>query len=424
MENEEFLVDSTLCFINSAKPDYSYESLFDVAYAFYSHEDIKNAKGKICILLKKDIVWRRDPEKKKKDLRDLLEYHDEFKAVNKHVKFVTSSHKKMPPIGLEMFAPILTKLAEDVIKLNEVLPKILDIKSEICNTADTVRQMHMDVNDLKSKFAYAVTGMEGAAKNLSNNEVDFLKEIRSFRQSLGSIRDSNEIINMGSGSVFDQVYGNDMNSLLDIGRSYADIVAKPQLNARVNSPKKDSGIGNSSPVVLVTEPKTGAVSKKIQGDKKQQISKITPSKKEKETEKRNYEDSAEEGEERDWTLVDRNWKKKRQSPRSAVNTAKEKPSNYRLLGSRRDAHSTMRAVRRTADVFIGRVDRQVEAENVSDYIKEHFDVKVQNIEKVEIQSKLFNAFKVTVFLENRDKLFNAELWPEGIIVNKFYKRRS
>ena len=118
MENEEFINDSVLCFIYSAKPDYSYESLFDVAYAFYLHDDIKRAKEKICILLKRDIVWRRDPEKKKKDLRDLLDYHEEFKEANKHVKFVTVSHKKMPPVGLEMFAPILTNLAEDIMKLN------------------------------------------------------------------------------------------------------------------------------------------------------------------------------------------------------------------------------------------------------------------------------------------------------------------
>ena len=84
----------------------------------------------------------------------------------------------------------------------------------------------------------------------------------------------------------------------------------------------------------------------------------------------------------------------------------------------------MRAVRRTADVFLGRVDKEVEADNIKEYIKDNFEVNVQNIESVEILSKQFNAFKITVFLEERDKLFNAELWPEGMIVNKFYKRRT
>ena len=114
MGNAEVVNDSILCFINSAKSGYLHESLFNVAYAFYSHDEINSAKEKICILLKRDFVRRRDPEKKKKDLRDLLNYHEEVKEANKHVKFVTMSHKKMPPFGLEIFAPILTNLAEDI----------------------------------------------------------------------------------------------------------------------------------------------------------------------------------------------------------------------------------------------------------------------------------------------------------------------
>ena len=427
MENEEFVVNSLLCFINSAKSDYSCESLFDIIYAFYSHEEIKNAKEKICILLKKDIVWRRDPEKKKKDLRDLLDYHEEFRTLNKHVKFVTMSHKKMPPMGMEMLAPVLINLTEDVMKLNEVIPKIVDIKSEVCNTADTVRQMQVDVNDLRKKFTFAVSGMEGAAKDLSNNEVDVLNELRTFRQSIGSIRDTNETRNVGLiNDGVNHELESDLNSLISRGRSYASIVAEPQPDPKAHSPKNDGGIVNLSSTALVSERKTGAISKKRQAYKKHQTSRIYASDKKRNVENLDCEDtSMEEGDDEDWILVDGNRRKKRQkSPRRNFNTAKEKHSNYRLLGSKKDAPSTMRAVRKTADVFLGRVDKAVEADNIKDYIKDNFKVTVQSIETVEIQSKMFNAFKVSVFLEDRDKLFNAELWPEGMIVNKFYKRRS
>ena len=70
-----------------------------------------------------------------------------------------------------------------------------------------------------------------------------------------------------------------------------------------------------------------------------------------------------------------------------MRTLQRKNSNYRLLGSKRDGPSTMRAVRRTADVFLGRVDKEVEADNIKEYIKDNFDVNVQNIESVEILSK-------------------------------------
>ena len=54
----------------------------------------------------------------------------------------------------------------------------------------------------------------------------------------------------------------------------------------------------------------------------------------------------------------------------------------------------------------------------------NFNVIVQSIENVKIFSNDFNAFKITTFLDERDKLFNADLWPEGMIVNKFYRRKS
>ena len=79
----DMIIDSLLCFISSAKADYPKQSLKEVAYAFYSHENIKKSKTTLCNLLKKDICWRRDPDKKSKDLSDVLDYHDELVEARK-----------------------------------------------------------------------------------------------------------------------------------------------------------------------------------------------------------------------------------------------------------------------------------------------------------------------------------------------------
>ena len=50
---DDFQINNLLCFINSAKKDYPNETLKDVTYAFYSHEEIKSAKTLLCNLLKK-----------------------------------------------------------------------------------------------------------------------------------------------------------------------------------------------------------------------------------------------------------------------------------------------------------------------------------------------------------------------------------
>ena len=91
----------------------------------------------------------------------------------------------MPPMGMSMFAPILSNLADEITKINEMLPKILDIKTVVINTVDTVRQMKIDIVDIGNKFKNVITGMEAASKNMCDTEVKVNEELQSSRQSIG-----------------------------------------------------------------------------------------------------------------------------------------------------------------------------------------------------------------------------------------------
>ena len=154
------IVNSLLCFLNSAKVDFSRETLKDVVCSFYSHERIKEAKTTLNVLLKKDIIWRRDPDKKRKDLADVVDQLEELTASRNNYKFLCDSYKAMPPLGMEMIAPLLINLSTEVSKINETLPKVLDVKTEVMNTADTVRQLRVEMTDVKKMFNDAVDGMK------------------------------------------------------------------------------------------------------------------------------------------------------------------------------------------------------------------------------------------------------------------------
>ena len=182
---EEIIINNLLCFLNSAKNDFTKETLRDIAYAFYSHEDIKNAKIEACNLLKKDVSWRRDPDKKRKDLGDVIDFHEELTTGRNNWKFLSDSYKGMPPLGIQMIAPLLINLTTEVSKINECLPKFVDMRSEVINTADTVRKMNIEMTDMKQKFAKAVSGIEEASNSITDDDLDILGEIRSFRRSFG-----------------------------------------------------------------------------------------------------------------------------------------------------------------------------------------------------------------------------------------------
>ena len=228
------------------------KTLKDVAFSFYTHEGIKAAKTEICNLLRKDIQWRRDPEKKK-DLSDVIEFHAELMSKRNNFKFVCNSYKAMPPLGMEMIAPLLLNLTTEINKINELLPKIVDIKSEVLNTADTVRQVCVEMADIKTMFTNAVDGMQAAAGDIANDDANLLQDLHSFRKPLTSAEGStiNEIIR----------YENEVVPVLDIsteeeeGNKREAIIEEddPQ-----NSFVKDISEDLSN---LVTDKRTGAISK-------------------------------------------------------------------------------------------------------------------------------------------------------------------
>lgn len=390
----DLIVNSVLCFVSSAKTDHTNDSLIEIANAFFSHEEIKGAKVELTTLLKKDVVWRRDPDKKRKDFRDVIDFYDELIASKAKVKFVTDSYKRMPPIGMELIAPILVSLTEEVAKINDMLPKILDIKTEVLNSADTIRQLKIDVNEIKSNFSKAISGLKEASDDISDNDLNIIENIRSFRQSFGIINSISE---------------RDKDSSPPHPLQYASAVSlsprSPAENIQVQQPEHQSSKTRYS--------STGAISKRRNSPSTLNVAQENSSNNQP---LQNHQKTDEGVVGVSWSVAGEKQKMQRQQRRL------RRENNGRVTGSRKEVQQ-LRAVKRTADVFIGRMDNHVTVDIIKDYISDNFEVKLWNIEELEIKTDKYKAFKVTVSLNERDKLFNSELWPEDIIVDKFYNRK-
>ena len=380
MGETEYIVNSLLCFINSACSGYSYDSLLDVVFSFYSHEEIKVAKELLCNLLRKDLIWRRDPEKKRRDLQHLLECHQELTASKKKVKIVTDSYKKMPPIGMSMFAPILSNLSEDITKINELLPKILDIKTEVCNTADTVRQMKMDIVDIRNKFKNAVSGMEEATKDMCDTEINVLEELQSFRQSIGpnDVFEPTETVEVNSARSYAQtvrmVHSDEGNVSTHNGQERAlpvddDVTSGDRMAATTAKRMKP---GNN---LRINRMKTSQVKSKRKVGRSENASTMLSS-------------STDEND-NSWTTVTSKNQKRREK-------GLDKRNEKLVTRSRKIVGGSLRAATRTADVFIGRVDNDVSEDEIKDYIKANFNVDTYVVRKLNIRSEIYAAFKVNV----------------------------
>lgn len=411
MEETPYVMNSLLCFLNSARSDYSYDSLMEVIFSFYSHEDIKVAKELVADLLKKDIVWRRDPDKKKKDLQDLLEFHELLKASDMNINIVTNSHKKMPPIGMEMLAPVLTVLVEEISKINETLPKIIDIKSEVSNTADTVRAMKIDIVDIRNKFKNAISGMQDATKDIVDTEVNVIEEIQSIRQSLAPNEVFPPITNNSNEA---QATDSGNKSFAEITHQF--IASEPLKNGKSRKGSRPRSFRNK-----VVDRRKGAISKIKKSAHTAQSDGhrfnfpssdniIT------DTEVSDQASSpSPQGGENPWILASTRNQRKRDHRATRREAS-------RVTGSKTSGLRSFKAAQRIMDVFVGRVDNSVSEDDVKDYIKNIFNVDVKYVKKLIIKSDIYAAYKVGVSQSDREMLFDAERWPEGIIVNKFYGR--
>ena len=132
-------------------------------------------------------------------------------------------------------------------------------------------------------------------------------------------------------------------------------------------------------------------------------------------------DASDDGKENPWAVVGERRRQQRLQRRIRKETSDKRKTTTRVIGNKKSLHQ-LRGVKRTADVFLGRMYNDVSVEEIKEYIKGNIAVDVQNIVELEIVTDRYKAYKVTVFADEREKFFDPDLWPEGIIVDKYYNR--
>ena len=116
-----------------------------------------------------------------------------------------------------------------------------------------------------------------------------------------------------------------------------------------------------------------------------------------------------------WTLVE----KRRRSIHGV------KKLSTRITGSKQTKNDIgLKASNRTVDIFIGRIDVSNTIDDLKMYIKDNFRINIIDISQITARYNHYNCYKVQILLNDRDCLFNANMWPEGVIINKFYNRKN
>ena len=104
---------------------------------------------------------------------------------------------------------------------------------------------------------------------------------------------------------------------------------------------------------------------------------------------------------------------------------KKKKTRKNIVGSKRmeGSRGIVKGASRSADIYLGNCDLDVTEDAISQYINEEINVKVIKCELLSSKNVNCKSFKITMNVNEREKLLLPEVWPEGIVCRKFYSAR-
>jgi len=94
----------------------------------------------------------------------------------------------------------------------------------------------------------------------------------------------------------------------------------------------------------------------------------------------------------------------------------------RVIQGSRTAGSVRGAPEPCRDAFIYRVDPDTTTEMMRQYISDN-EINIKSLECVSNPNAKFKSFKLTTTVSKFKELFNADLWPEGIMIRKYIPPR-
>ena len=443
--NENFILNNVLCFINSSWNDYDRVALHDIVFTFYSDADIIEAKNLICEISETDLQLRRDPNRKKRDLSDILDIFDKIKKVDSPCKdfiFVSDDSKKLPPSGYDTISPALSSLMNEVIEvrhsydnLSRNMNELTQQVGNLIQNNDIFKLLNDDVNTCKLDLLDIKHSITSLMRATLGNQVRRLSTMSNapYFDKLNSTSESIE-----SGVV--QACCNDQSVLQDVISdakfSEPTIVVDNCPSAPPLSQLEADDINKLSDQKQIVHSKTF-----IRSSNKNDINLPT-----KDSQKPRFYSSVAaiipENKNKNETS---NYKDPYKKPPSvlAKNSFSNFPKNkivdedgYTKISYRRRRSVTTTGTKknfgtsgfRSADKFIelyiGRCEESMTANRIRDYLISELEVTPKSCKQINTKVMYASAFKVVVNIGDKSKLFSPNSWPEGVICCKFVPSKN
>ena len=94
-----------------------------------------------------------------------------------------------------------------------------------------------------------------------------------------------------------------------------------------------------------------------------------------------------------------------------------------VVGTAPQANNGFGGTVKTLDIYVGGCLPTTTPQLIKEHCEEIFNLNFIECEPIDTRNKYCKAFKVSVHATHRNELLKPEFWPQGVIVNKYFKPR-
>ena len=363
----ELLLDNILCYLSSARNSLTFDRIISNAMAFYKIEMIVKSKKTLAEILGVEYQERRSSKNTsapQAHLEDIMSMLDDASGNTNSVlpTFVANGYDSMPPsAGFEAVASVM------------------------CDLRDEVSAMRLQYDELKKKSEIDFKSLENVSTVIQD-----VSEIKKMLVDLKSERPNITVPEIHTEEV------DSVNSAKVVSPNPIDKNLQPTELDSISDGSSENNPSQSYASMIVSNSNLGG----------------------------GRTDAP-------WIKVvnNRNNRNRKSNVASSMNRNQEKNGNslqpkYRrknITGTRAQ-DSSLKAVPRILDVFVGGCGLDTTDSTITDYCQTQ-QAQILKCEPLESKSEWYKCYKISVAADNRDVLLDANFWPQGIFVGKYYKPR-
>ena len=392
---ENTVVNDVLCYISTARASLSRDRIVLNALAFYSDVAVRRAKDMIFDICKEKSVKRKactsHPNPIAADLEDIYLILEKMEGLKFLLPdFVAEGYVSLPPSsGFESLASVMCSLRDEISALRLEVSEVRKSNEKDMKALDNVGCIIQDVAEIKL-LIHNLPKMKVSGSAPENfNSQSFSGQLMTDGSSglhYESSRHTREqieqnVLESSDPNIVIPDVDIPTNSLSNNGvfpreRTYANATVMPPVSSnRRHSFQRGGTQGVAAMNRMATVSSNGRAS--FQSSRTQGVS----------------------------------------EQRRIMG---QKPRRVNINGTKAAVSSGLTSGLRILDIFVGGCGLQTSADEISNYCRDN-DVIVKKCESIETKSEWYKSYKISIDASIRDKLLDAEFWPEGIFVRKFFR---